>query len=420
MAVTPASRAPAGLDPAVLRRDFPIFERLIHGHPLAYLDSASTAQKPRAVLDAVQHLYTHSYANVHRGVYTLSVEATEQYEGARDKVAALIGAPSRRECVFVRDTTEGLNLVAYAYGRDRVGPGDVIVATEMEHHSNLVPWQLLASKTGAKLRYLPLTPEGRLDLDALERFATEGPLRIVAAVHQSNSLGTLNPIPELAERAHALGAVLVVDGAQSVPHRAVDVHRARLSTSSPSPATRCAVPPGPALLWGREELLADMDPFITGGEMIGNVTLERTSLERAALEVRGRARPPSPSASASARRSTTSRPSASTPSSATSTSSRPTPTTGSPPCRGFASSARGPRPAAGSCPSPSPGSTRTTWPRSWTRWASACAPATTARSRRWRPSASRRPRGPASTSTPRATRSTGSPTGSSASARSFA
>jgi cysteine desulfurase / selenocysteine lyase len=276
MAVTPASRAPAGLDPALLRRDFPIFERLIHGHPLAYLDSASTAQKPRAVLDAVQHLYTHSYANVHRGVYTLSVEATEQYEGARDKVAALIGAPSRRECVFVRDTTEGLNLVAYAYGRDRVGPGDVIVATEMEHHSNLVPWQLLASKTGAKLRYLPLTPEGRLDLDALERFATEGPLRIVAAVHQSNSLGTLNPIPELAERAHALGAVLVVDGAQSVPHRAVDVTALGCDFFAFSSHKMCG-PTGAGLLWGREELLADMDPFITGGEMIGNVTLERTS-----------------------------------------------------------------------------------------------------------------------------------------------
>jgi cysteine desulfurase/selenocysteine lyase len=276
VAVTPASRAPAGLDPAVLRRDFPIFERRIHGHPLAYLDSASTAQKPRAVLDAVHHLYTHSYANVHRGVYTLSVEATEQYEGARDKVAALIGAPSRRECVFVRDTTEGLNLVAYAYGRDRVGPGDVIVATEMEHHSNLVPWQLLASKTGAKLRYLPLTPEGRLDLDALERFATEGPVRIVAAVHQSNSLGTLNPIPQLAERAHALGAVLVVDGAQSVPHRAVDVTALGCDFFAFSSHKMCG-PTGAGLLWGREEILADMDPFITGGEMIGNVTLERTS-----------------------------------------------------------------------------------------------------------------------------------------------
>jgi cysteine desulfurase/selenocysteine lyase len=276
MAVTPASRAGSGLDPAVLRRDFPIFERRINGHPLAYLDSASTAQKPRAVLDAVHHLYTHSYANVHRGVYTLSVEATELYEGARDKVAALIGAPSRRECIFVRDTTEGLNLVAYAYGRDRVGPGDVIVATEMEHHSNLVPWQLLASKTGAKLRYLPLTPEGRLDLDALERFAAEGPVRIVAAVHQSNSLGTLNPIAELAERAHALGAVVVVDGAQSAPHRAVDVTALGCDFFAFSSHKMCG-PTGAGLLWGREELLAEMDPFITGGEMIGSVTLERTS-----------------------------------------------------------------------------------------------------------------------------------------------
>jgi cysteine desulfurase/selenocysteine lyase len=176
----------------------------------------------------------------------------------------------------VRDTTEGLNLVAYAYGRDRVGPGDVIVATEMEHHSNLVPWQLLASKTGAKLRYLPLTPEGRLDLDALERFATEGPVRIVAAVHQSNSLGTLNPIPQLAERAHALGAVLVVDGAQSVPHRAVDVTALGCDFFAFSSHKMCG-PTGAGLLWGREEILADMDPFITGGEMIGNVTLERTS-----------------------------------------------------------------------------------------------------------------------------------------------
>src|SRR3954453_1401309 len=172
----PASVVPQpALDPHAVRADFPIFERRVNGHPLAYLDSANSTQKPRAVLEAMEHLYTTSYANVHRGVYTLGVESTEAYEGARRKVQRFLGAPSERECIFTRNASEALNLVAYAYGRKFVRPGDVVVATEMEHHSNLVPWQFLANQVGAKMRYVHLTDDGRLDLSELEGIAAEGP-----------------------------------------------------------------------------------------------------------------------------------------------------------------------------------------------------------------------------------------------------
>jgi cysteine desulfurase/selenocysteine lyase len=259
-----------------LRADFPIFERRVHGHPLAYLDSASTAQKPQAVLDAMHRIYTRHYANVHRGVYTLGVESTEAYEAARATVARFVNAPSERECVFVRNATEGLNLVAYAYARKVLRPGDVILATEMEHHSNLVPWQFLASQVGAKMRYLHLTDDGRLDLAELAEVEREGDVKIVAAVHQSNSLGTLNPIRELADWAHAHGAVLVVDGAQSAPHRRIDVQELGCDFFAFS-SHKLGGPTGSGALWGRLELLEGMDPFLAGGEMIASVSLERTS-----------------------------------------------------------------------------------------------------------------------------------------------
>jgi cysteine desulfurase / selenocysteine lyase len=263
------------LDVRRLRADFPILGREINGHPLAYLDSASSTQKPQAVIDSIVDTYSTSYANVHRGVYTMAEETTTRYEGARETVRAFLGAASTREIIFVRDTTEGLNLVAYAWGRKHLRPGDVIVATEMEHHSNLVPWQFLANQTGALMRYVGVDDEGGLDLASLEQAAADGPVRLVAAVHVSNSLGTVNPIEELGAWCRAHDAVLVVDGAQSAPHRAIDVQALGVDFFAFSGHKLGG--PGSGALYGREERLAEMDPFLTGGEMISRVTLESTS-----------------------------------------------------------------------------------------------------------------------------------------------
>jgi cysteine desulfurase/selenocysteine lyase len=261
------------LDVARLRADFPILGREIHGHPLAYLDSASSTQKPQAVIDSLVDTFSNSYANVHRGVYTLAEETTARYEGARETVRAFLGAASTREVIFVRDTTEGLNLVAYAWGRKHLRAGDVIVATEMEHHSNLVPWQFLANQTGALMRYVKVDEEGALDLQSLERAAADGPVRLVAAVHVSNSLGTVNPIAELGAWCRAHDAVLVVDGAQSAPHRPVDVQA--LGCDFFAFSGHKLGGPGSGALYGREERLREMDPFLTGGEMISRVTLDK-------------------------------------------------------------------------------------------------------------------------------------------------
>jgi cysteine desulfurase/selenocysteine lyase len=261
------------LDVARLRADFPILGREIHGQPLAYLDSASSAQKPQAVIDSLVDTFSNSYANVHRGVYTLAEETTARYEGARETVRAFLGAASTREVIFVRDTTEGLNLVAYAWGRKHLRPGDVIVATEMEHHSNLVPWQFLANQTGALMRYVKVDDEGALDLQSLERAAADGPVRLVAAVHVSNSLGTVNPIAELGAWCRAHEAVFVVDGAQSAPHRPIDVQA--LGCDFFAFSGHKLGGPGSGALYGREERLREMDPFLTGGEMISRVTLDK-------------------------------------------------------------------------------------------------------------------------------------------------
>ncbi|MDX6578752.1 MAG: cysteine desulfurase / selenocysteine lyase [Gaiellales bacterium] len=262
-----------GLDVRRLRADFPILEREINGHPLVYLDSASSTQKPQAVIDSIVHTYSHSYANVHRGVYTLAEETTARYEGARETVRAFLGAESIREVIFVRDTTEGLNLVAYAWGRKHLRPGDVLVATEMEHHSNLVPWQFLANQTGALMRYVKVDDDGALDLASLERAAADGPVRLVAAVHVSNSLGTVNPIEELGAWCRAHDAVLVVDGAQSAPHRSIDVQA--LGCDFFAFSGHKLGGPGAGALFAREERLHEMDPFLTGGEMISKVTLDQ-------------------------------------------------------------------------------------------------------------------------------------------------
>ena len=273
MAVAPV-RTP--LDVERIKLDFPILQRPVHGDKrLVYLDSASSAQKPRQVIDRLVEVYETGYANVHRGVYYLGALATEWYEESRDVIAGFLNAPDRREVVFTRDTTEGLNLVAYAYGRMAAGPGDAIVATEMEHHSNMVPWQFLAQQTGATLHYVRLTDDGRLDPDSLAALDGVDNVKIVAAAHVSNSLGTVNDIPGLARWAHDRGAVLVVDGAQAAPHRAVDVQALGCDFYAISGHKLCG--PGAGALWGRAELLERMPPFLTGGEMIRTVELERTS-----------------------------------------------------------------------------------------------------------------------------------------------
>ena len=264
------------LDVELVRRDFPILDRIIHGQPLAYLDSASTAQKPQQMLAALTRFYSTSNANVHRGVYTLGVESTDAFEGARDAVARLLNARSRREVIFTRNTTEAINLVAKTYGLQHCGPGDIIVSTVLEHHANIVPWQVLAQATGATLRFLDCDDAGVLQLDALDEIAREGNVRIVAVTHQSNTLGVRPPLAQLVAWAHAQDAIVLLDAAQTVPNRPVDVQALGVDFLAFS-GHKTLGPTGIGALWGREELLAGLEPFLTGGEMIRSVRLERTA-----------------------------------------------------------------------------------------------------------------------------------------------
>jgi cysteine desulfurase/selenocysteine lyase len=271
-----AVTAGAKLDAHTLRKDFPIFEQEFHGKPLAYLDSAVTAQKPRQMLDAMQEFYETSYANVHRGVYALSERATASFEGAREKLRALINAPAAREVIFTRNATEGLNLVAYAWGLSNLGPGDVVVVTELEHHSNFVPWQYIAGRTGADLRMIPLGEGGELDVEALDSVAGQGRLRVVATNLVSNALGTVNPVEKLAAWAHEQGAIMVVDAAQAAPHRKIDVQTLGCDFLAFSAHKMCG-PSGVGAVWGRAQLLEEMEPFNLGGHMIRRVQLEETT-----------------------------------------------------------------------------------------------------------------------------------------------
>src|SRR5204862_1458683 len=264
------------LDARKLRADFPIFEQEVRGKPLAYLDSAVSAHKPRQVLDKLRNFYETSYANVHRGVYTLSEVATAEYEGARDKIAHFINAPASRELVFTHGATESINLVAYAWGLDNLGPGDVVVVSELEHHSNFVPWQYIGGRTGATLAMIPLTPEGELDLSALAGLAARGNVKVVATNQVSNSLGTINPVEKLAAWAHEQGAIFVCDAAQSAPHVPVDVQALGADFVAISAHKMCG-PSGVGALWGRSELLLAMEPFLTGGHMINSVRVEKTT-----------------------------------------------------------------------------------------------------------------------------------------------
>jgi len=257
------------LDPVALQADFPILAREVHGRTLAYLDNAASAQKPRAVIEALDEFYRAHYANIHRGVHTLSEEATAAYEGARDKVAAFVNAPDRRGVIFTRNATEAINLVAYTWGRANVGPGDRIVVTEMEHHSNLVPWQLLAREVGAELAYVSVTDEGRLDLESLHCLL-QGQVKLAAFTHVSNVLGTVNPVREITARVHAAGARVLVDAAQSVPHMPTDIEALDCDFLAFSGHKMCG-PTGIGVLYGRPELLEEMPPFLTGGGMIRRV-----------------------------------------------------------------------------------------------------------------------------------------------------
>lgn len=257
------------LDVAAIRREFPIFDRTINGKRLVFLDSAASSQKPRAVIDAMMHVYTHSYANVHRGLYSLAEEATAAYENAREKIARFINAPDAAEVINVRNATEGLNLVAYAWGEANVHEGDRIVITEMEHHANLVPWQQLALRKHAELAYLPVDDDGQLQIDALPPLLADGRAKVVACSLMSNVLGTLPPVTQIAEIAHAAGATVVMDGAQAVPHQPINVQTLGADFMAFSGHKMCG--PGVGILWGRRELLEAMPPFLYGGDMIRTV-----------------------------------------------------------------------------------------------------------------------------------------------------
>jgi cysteine desulfurase/selenocysteine lyase len=270
-----AAAAPSStFDAAAVAAQFPILQREIGGQRIVYLDAGATAQKPEVVLATLDASLRSHNANIHRGVYTLAQEATERFEGARERIARFVGA-TPTETIFTKNVTEALNLVAYAWGRRNVGAGDTIVLTPMEHHSNIVPWQLLAEEVGARLAYVELTEGGRLDLHSLDALLAREP-KLVAVAHVSNVLGTRNPIEEIVARAHAAGAVVVVDGAQAVPHLPVDV-KALGADFYGFTGHKVYGPTGVGVLYGRRELLEAMPPFLSGGDMIANVDFEHST-----------------------------------------------------------------------------------------------------------------------------------------------
>ena len=268
------------IDWSALRKDFPILDQQVHGKPLIYFDNAATSQKPHAVIDALVHYYEHDNANVHRGIHELSNRATAGYEAARTRAAKFINARSAEEIVFTRGTTEGINLVASSWGAKNLKPGDVILLTEMEHHSNLVPWQLLAQRTGARLAFVPVTgDEGLLDLSRLDSLLTKQ-VKIFSMVHISNSLGTVNPVAELCARARKLGITTLVDAAQSAGHMPVDVQQIGCDFLAFSGHKICG-PTGIGILYGWQELLDAMPPYQGGGEMILSVEYQKTEFKKA-------------------------------------------------------------------------------------------------------------------------------------------
>ncbi|MFN8527099.1 MAG: cysteine desulfurase [Anaerolineae bacterium] len=272
--MTPITHQTTPYDLDRVRADFPILAQEHHpGVPLVYLDNAATTQKPNAVIDAITDYYRSYNANVHRGVHLLSEKATEAYEGARLKVRKFINAGSRREIIFTGGTTVSMNVIANAWGRANLKRGDVVILTEMEHHANLVPWQMIAADTGAIIRYVPVLPDGSLDMDAYREILRAGNVKIVGVAHVSNVLGTVNPIAEMARLAHEHGALIAVDGAQSVPHMPVDVRALDCDFFAFS-GHKMVAPTGIGVLYGKREVLDAMPPFIGGGSMISKVTLQ--------------------------------------------------------------------------------------------------------------------------------------------------
>jgi len=264
------------LDARALRADFPIFEQEINGKPLAYLDSANTSQKPRQVLDGMTTFYETSYANVHRAVHTLAERATSGLEGAREKVRAFLNAPDVREVIFVRNATEALNLVAYAWGSNNLGPGDAVVVTELEHHSNFVPWQYVAQRQGAEFLMLEIDENGDPNLSQLDEIARDHTVKVVATNLVSNSLGTIHDLTPLVTWAHEQGAIFVCDAAQAAPHMKLDVQALGADFVAISGHKMCG-PSGIGVLWGRGDLLQAMEPFLLGGHMINSVRVDKTT-----------------------------------------------------------------------------------------------------------------------------------------------
>ncbi len=272
--IGPAERAAPAFDAARARADFPILRQKVHGKPLVYLDNAATTQKPRVVIDAMTRYYEESNANIHRGVHLLSERATKAHEDSRVAVARFIGARDPREVIFVRGTTEAVNLVAQTFGRRRVGAGDEVLVTALEHHSNIVPWQMLCEEKGARLAVVPIDDRGDLVLDALDRLL--GPrTRLLAVTQVSNALGTVTPLGEIVRRAHAKGVPVLVDGAQGIPHLGIDVAASGADFYAFS-GHKLYGPTGIGVLWGRRELLEEMPPWQGGGDMILSVAFEKT------------------------------------------------------------------------------------------------------------------------------------------------
>jgi len=264
-----------GLDVEAIRKDFPILSETVYGKPLTFLDTAASAQKPRVVIDAEKELYEHYYANIHRGVYKFSQDATEAYEATRETVKDFIGAAKSKECIFVRGATEGINLVAQAWGRANLREGDEIILSEMEHHSNIVPWQMIAEERGAKIKVIPVHDDGSLDMDAYKGLLT-GRTKMVAVAHISNSIGVVNPVKDIIRMAHDAGAVTLIDGCQAAPHLKIDVQDLDADFYAFS-AHKAYGPTGIGVIYGKEDLLDKMPPWQGGGDMISTVTFEKTT-----------------------------------------------------------------------------------------------------------------------------------------------